>query len=240
MAATALFGLVHSLLASRAAKRKAAELFGPRNRNGLYRVFYLGQSLVTFAGLAAYVYRQPGRELYHVRGPAKLLLRTGQAIAVVHATAAARQVGFVEILGLKSFEAWRRGEPVPPEPEAQGPALAADGAMRATGPFRWSRHPLNLSPTPVFWLNPRMTTNLLAFNLAATLYLIVGSIHEEARLHAAYGDAYEDYPQSGVPFYLPLPRTAIGLLAPPLNGSADALPSTETGAQKLPRRGKTG
>jgi hypothetical protein len=35
-AATAVFGLVHSALASRPAKRAAARTFGERNRNGLY------------------------------------------------------------------------------------------------------------------------------------------------------------------------------------------------------------
>ena len=43
-AATAVFGVAHSVLASRTAKRAAAETFGERNRNGLYRVFYIAQS----------------------------------------------------------------------------------------------------------------------------------------------------------------------------------------------------
>jgi hypothetical protein len=48
-----------------------------------------------------------------------------------------------------------------------------------------------------------MTVKLLAFNLAATVYLIVGSWHEEARLRAAYGRPYERYRDSGTPFYWP-------------------------------------
>lgn len=39
MAATAVFGVIHNSLASRAAKRLVAECFGERNRNGLYRIF---------------------------------------------------------------------------------------------------------------------------------------------------------------------------------------------------------
>jgi hypothetical protein len=55
-----------------------------------------------------------------------------------------------------------------------------------------------------------MTTNLLAFNAAATIYLVVGSLHEEARLRDAYGDDYDAYLNSGVPFYLPAPaRSAL-------------------------------
>jgi protein-S-isoprenylcysteine O-methyltransferase Ste14 len=211
MAATAAFGLVHSALASRAAKRAAARTFGERNRNGLYRVFYIGQSLVTFGLLAAYVRRQPGRELYRVEGPLAFLMHAVQAGAIVYATSAASQVGLRRITGLESLLAWLGDGPVPPEPEAQGPALDGEGRGRAAGPFAWSRHPLNFAPVPVFWLWPRMTTNLLAFNAAATAYLAVGSLHEEARLRDAFGDDYDAYRNSGVPFYLPAPqRSGLG------------------------------
>lgn len=209
-AATAAFGLVHSVLASRTAKRAAARTFGERNRNGLYRVFYIGQSLVTFGMLAAYVRRQPSRELYRVEGPLALLMHAVQAGALTYATSAAGQVGLRRITGLENFLAWLGDGPVPPEPEAQGPALDDEGRRHAAGPFAWSRHPLNFAPLPIFWLWPRMTTNLLAFNAAATIYLVVGSLHEEARLREAYGDGYDAYLNSGVPFYIPAPaRSAL-------------------------------
>jgi hypothetical protein len=83
-AATAAFGVVHSLLASRTAKGAAASRFGERNRNGLYRVFYVGQSLVTFGLLAAYIRRQPSRELYRVEAPLAWLMHAVQAGAVVY------------------------------------------------------------------------------------------------------------------------------------------------------------
>lgn len=204
-AATAVFGMVHSAFASRAAKRAAAATFGERNRNGLYRVFYIGQSLVTFGILAAYIRRQPSRELYRIEGPTAFLIHALQAGAIIYATSAAGQVGFRRITGLESFLAWLGKGAVPPEPEAQGPALDEKGQEHSAGPFAWSRHPLNLAPLPIFWLWPRMTTNLLAFNAAATIYLVVGSLHEEARLREAFGDDYDAYLKSGVPFYFPAP-----------------------------------
>src|SRR3712207_1143588 len=97
--ATAAFGLVHSALASRAAKREAARLFGERNRNGLYRLLYIAQAGVTSAMLATYIRRLPSRELYHVRGPLALLMHGGEAVAVVYAAWAAHQVGIGRILG---------------------------------------------------------------------------------------------------------------------------------------------
>jgi hypothetical protein len=81
-AATAAFGLCHSALASRTAKRAAARTFGERSRNGLYRVFYIGQSFVTFGLIAAYIRRQPSRQLYRTQGPLAFLTHSVQAGAV--------------------------------------------------------------------------------------------------------------------------------------------------------------
>jgi hypothetical protein len=174
MAATAAFGLVHSALASRKAKRYAAGSPAGNSTGSSGR----------WAGL----------------------LHAGQAAALLQAISAARQVGIERILGLESLRCWLGNGPVPPTPEAQGPALDAEGQTHAAGPFAWSRHPLNFAPLPVFWLWPKMTTSLLAFNIAATAYLIVGSLHEESRLREAYGEAYLVYQRSGVPFYLPSPE----------------------------------
>ena len=38
---------------------------------------------------------------------------------------------------------------------------------------------------------------------AATVYFVLGSVHEEARLRADYGPEYRDYQRSGVPFLFP-------------------------------------
>lgn len=170
-----------------------------------YTVFYIAQSAVTFGLLADYIRRQPSRELYRVDGPLALLMHAVQAGAVVYATSAAEQVGIRRIVGLDSLLAWLGDAPVPPEPEAQGPALDDEGQQHTAGPFAWSRHPLNFAPLPILWLWPRMTTSLLAFNTVATIYLVIGSVHEEARLREAFGDDYDAYLGSGVPFYVPAP-----------------------------------
>ena len=63
-----------------------------------------------------------------------------------------------------------------------------------------------------------MTTNLLAFNTAATVYLVIGSLHEESRLREAFGDKYIAYERSDVPFYLPSPdRNAADSMASVVN-----------------------
>ena len=203
--ATAGFAVVHSALASRTAKRTATRILGERNRNGLYRVFFITQSIITFSLLAAYVRTLPTQEFYRIKSPLVWLMYGMQAGALVYTIAAARQVGIMRITGLASFASWLGCGPVPPEPEAQGPALDSAGLVRKSGPFAWSRHPLNMAPLVILWLWPTMTSTLFAFNATATIYLLVGSLHEEARLRAAYGDGYSAYQRSGVPFFFPWP-----------------------------------
>ena len=56
-ASTALVVGIHSVLASKAAKKKASELFGERTRNGLYRPLYNGLAIATFGALGLYALR---------------------------------------------------------------------------------------------------------------------------------------------------------------------------------------
>lgn len=202
--ALALFALVHSALASRAAKDAAARLLGARARDGWYRAFYNAQAVATTGALVAWTFRQPDRTLYRVRGPLAALLRAGQLAGLALGAAAVREIGLARVAGVPNALAHARGMPdVPREPEAQGPAPDAAGRLRTGGPFAWMRHPLNVMPLPVLWLNPHMTVNLAVGAAATTAYLVLGSWHEERRLAARYGTAYEEYRRSGVPFFLP-------------------------------------
>ncbi|MFL6718545.1 MAG: methyltransferase family protein [Burkholderiaceae bacterium] len=207
--ATTAFALVHSALASRVAKRQAARLLGQRQSDAFYRIFFVAQSVLGFASLVAYGARLPRRTLYRVTGPAALLLRAGQAGGLVCLYAAARQPGVAHLAGIRNLRAWRPGLPIPPGPYAQGPERGPDGRLTVTGPYRWSRHPLNFCGIPIFWLTPHMTTRLLAFNLVGTAYFMLGSVHEEARLAAAYGERYRQYQLSDVPFFWPSPARLI-------------------------------
>lgn len=217
MAATTLFAGIHSLLASRAAKRIAAQIFSERQRNALYRPFYNAQAILTFGALALYGTKLPDRELYRASEPLAGLMRLGQLASLLYLIYGARQIGFLKFAGLPNLLALLRGQTsIPREPEGQGPIIDVNGEMKVTGPFRASRHPLNFAMIPALWLMPRMTVNLAAFNCVVTVYLIVGSVHEEERLRAAYGQAYIDYQQSGIHFFVP---SATQLLIPKSNNS---------------------
>jgi protein-S-isoprenylcysteine O-methyltransferase Ste14 len=91
---------------------------------------------------------------------------------------------------------------VRPAPEAQGPPVGADDEVVKAGAFRFSRHPGNLGALGFFLFLPRMTANRAVLLVLVGLYVVLGSLHEEHRLRAAYGAAYERY-RRAVPFLVP-------------------------------------
>jgi hypothetical protein len=204
VAATALVVGIHSVLASKAAKKKANELFGERTRNGLYRPLYNGLAIATFGALGLYALTLPNRELYKIRRPFSWLMHSVQFFFMLYLLYGAKEIGFLRFAGVPNFVALATGQSfVPAEPEGQGPILESSDKMKITGPFRFSRHPLNFGMIPIIWLMPRMTVNLAAFNVITTAYLIVGSLHEEKRLVETYGQAYINYRASEINFFVP-------------------------------------
>ena len=200
----AVWAGVHSLLASRRAKDLAARTAGPRSRDGLYRVAYNAQSLVTVAWAARLLARLPDRGIYRARPPWSWLFRAGQAASLGVLFSGVRVVGVLEFAGAAPL--WRAltGKGSRPEPEAQGPPLGADGELDASGAFRFTRHPGNLGALGFFLLWPRMTVNRATLAALVALYVVLGSMHEERRLRMAYGEAFERY-RRRVPFLIPRP-----------------------------------
>jgi hypothetical protein len=202
--ATALVVGLHSVLASKLAKEKANKLLGERTRNGLYRPLYNGLAIVTFGALGLYGLKMPNRELYRVRGSLSWLMRSVQFFFLLYLLYGAKEVGFLKFAGVPNVVALLTGQTsIPTEPEGQGPILENSRRMKITGPFRLSRHPLNFGMIPIIWLMPRMTLNLAVFNVITTVYLILGSVHEEKRFVETYGQAYSDYQKSQINFFLP-------------------------------------
>jgi protein-S-isoprenylcysteine O-methyltransferase Ste14 len=190
-------------LASLAAKRFAAQLVGERNANGLYRLFFLLQSFILLDIYNRYIFHLPDRPLYSIRGPVGCLIRAAWLANGVMMGVYLLHAGVMRMSGLNDLAALVTGEPVVPRVEAQGPAPTAAGKLRISGLFTWTRNPINFIGLPALWLRPTMTVNRLVSCIWLTIYLVLGSIHEESRRRATYGEFYEEYERSGVPFLVP-------------------------------------
>ena len=180
-----LWAIVHSLLASLAAKGRARRWLGD-GVDRWYRIGYVLFALATFAPIPILALLLPDRTLYIAPAPWRWLMVAGQVGGVIGAAVAILQTGAFRFVGLAQALGER---------EEGGP-------LQVRGLYCYVRHPSYTCSIVVLWLMPVMTANLLVLFLLFTLYFWLGSIHEERRLVAEFGEAYREY-QRHVPRLIP-------------------------------------
>jgi len=188
LAAVALYGTLHSALASHTVKAFVRDRLGAR-ADRWYRVMYNMVAGLTLLPVLAVAALEPGGLLYRAPWPWAAWLVLGQLGA-----------GVVLILGLLQTDVWHfMGL------RQLGTAQAGQGQLVVTGVYRWVRHPLYTAGLLILWLTPLMTSSLLAFNIGLTVYIWIGSRFEERRLAREFGQAYLEY-RRRVPALIPFPR----------------------------------
>jgi protein-S-isoprenylcysteine O-methyltransferase Ste14 len=181
-----VWAAVHSLVASLRVKRWTQQVFGA-SFDRWYRVVYVLFALASFAPLPLLLLALPDRTLYVVPAPWRWLMVVGQVGGAIGAAVAILQTGALRFVGLTQALSGR--------PEEGGP-------LQVRGLYRYVRHPSYFFSLVVIWLTPVMTANLLVLYALFTAYFYIGSIHEESRLVAEFGAAYEEY-QRYVPRLIP-------------------------------------
>jgi protein-S-isoprenylcysteine O-methyltransferase Ste14 len=177
--AMAVYGLVHSLLASWGAKALVETRLGrPVYRRG-YRLFFNLAAVITFLPVLALAAALPDRTIYTIPFPWALLTLAVQGLAALGALYAVWLTGLWNFAGLEQL--FDPGA-------ADRPRVLATGGL-----YRWVRHPIYTCSLLFLWLGPRMSWNMLAFNLGVTLYFVVGALYEERKLVKEFGQTYIDY-----------------------------------------------
>jgi protein-S-isoprenylcysteine O-methyltransferase Ste14 len=183
-----VWALVHSLLASLPCKNWARRVFGA-GVDRWYRLAFNAFAAITILPIFPMLVFLPDRTLYVAPVPWRWLMVGGQVLALAGLAGSFLQTGLLYFLGLSQLF-------------AQQPAQT--GSLEVRGLYCYVRHPIYSFGILLLWLTPAMTVNLLTVYILTTLYFYVGSLHEERRLLAEFGDAYQDYQQQ-VPRLIPRP-----------------------------------
>lgn len=178
--------LLHSLLASLPCKNWFARIGGEQSMRW-YRLAYNAIAVLTLLPLLPLLAVLPDQQLYAVPSPWNWLLYGGQALAALGMLAAVRQTDGAHFLGLRQL-----GNP---QPDAESP-------LTQKGLYAHVRHPIYTFGLLFLWLTPTMTANLLTVYVFWSLYMYIGTFHEEQRLIREFGDAYRKYRQR-VPRLIP-------------------------------------
>lgn len=191
----AFFAVVHSWLAGKSLKQTIRQQVGERAYFGFFRLGYNVLAIVTLAPAFWLILRQPGATIWQVEGVGRYGLLAIQIIGVIGVMISLLQIDTLRFAGIRQvLTYWRGGTlPLPDEP------------LKTHGIYGLVRHPLYLFSLLAIWPMATMTEALLAFNIGATLYFVLGSLVEERRLLAGFDKDYAQY-RKRVPWLIPFLR----------------------------------
>ena len=171
--ALAIWGVVHSFLASHLAK----DLF--RLRTGsmdFYRLAYNLFASVSFLPILYLMTTLPDQPIYQIPVPWSYFMLGGQVFAVLMLMVAFLQTDSLSFVGLRQlFEKEKTG------------------ALVTRGLYRVVRHPLYTFGLLFIWLSSSISQNSLTVYIGATFYTLIGAYFEERKLLRDFGEAYAEY-----------------------------------------------
>ena len=180
------------MTASHTAKAYARKALGDRHADGLYRLLYNIFSILTFAPLMIVVALLPDQPLYRFPNwviPITILI---QAICVIAVLLAVIQVDLWIFVGLRQLLRWLENKNNPESP----------ARLIRSGMFSLMRHPNYFFSLVAIWLTPAMSLNTFTLFVCFTIYFWAGSIFEERKLVAEFGEEYKQH-QRNVPRIVP-------------------------------------
>lgn len=197
-----VWAFVHSITAAAVTKNAFRARFGERFYQGWYRLLYNIVSAISILPILIILWLLvPQVTLWSIPYPWRYLTMIIQGMALIGLAVSLLQTDVWSFVGVRQVVRYFNGAEEPKVPEQ----------FVSTGTYRLVRHPLYFFSLVFIWLNPEMSLGSFLFNSLAALYFWIGSIYEERRLLAAFGDAYEEYRQM-VPRLLPTRLLGRGLV----------------------------
>ena len=188
----ALFGIVHSWLASYRAKLIAQNALGPDLASTIYRAIFNVLAVLSLAPSLYLVVALPDRELYRFPEPLNFIALLIQGLAALGVIYAVYQLDVWFFAGVRQLL----------DRKTKAIDSTSTAHLVTNGLHRYVRHPLYTMSLIFLYFSTPMTLNRLILIVGFTLYFYLGSIFEERKLVREFGDAYRQY-QRDVPRLIP-------------------------------------
>lgn len=170
---------VHSALISRSTTEHLRQKLGDRIR--FHRMAYNLLALMTLIPIVLYKRSLAGPLIFQWTGPAVALQVFLVIVSLALFVAGARHYDGLTFLGLRQIGIGGRRS-----------LLTASGELERDGILAVTRHPWYLGAILILWTRNLWLPTLIT-NMILSAYLIVGTILEERKLVAEFGDEYRRY-----------------------------------------------
>ena len=187
----AVFGYIHSLLASERIKFQFKKSFG--DLIAFYRLLY-NLSAIVFLYLIYLISPKPHIKIYDFQNPYDIIILIPQFLSLAGIIWAFRYICFKEFLGLDQINRFFE--------KRYTTELDEEFTLRIEGPYKYSRHPVYFFSITFLLFRPTMDLFYLTFFICIVAYFYIGSYYEEKKLVRQFGEIYEDY-RKEVPRIIP-------------------------------------
>jgi len=188
----ALYGIIHSILASKKVKIQFKKTFG--ELIAFYRLLYNVFALGTFY-LIYEILPKPHLIIYDLPNPYDLLVLIPQFLSLAGLFWAFKYICFTEFIGLDQIKRYFE--------KNYTSELDEELTLLIKGPYKYSRHPVYFFSIMFLLFRPTMDLFYLTFFICIVAYFYIGAYYEEIKLTGHFGDIYSDYKKS-VPRIFPV------------------------------------
>ncbi len=178
----ALFGYIHSLLASIKIKVWIKKRFG--ELISFYRLLYNIFGLVSLY-IIYLLSPKPHVTIYDLPNPYDLIILIPQFLSFAGLFWAFRYICFREFLGIDQIKRYFE--------KNYSTELDEEYTLRIEGPYKYTRHPVYFFSITFLLFRPVMDLFYLTFFVCIVAYFYIGSYYEEKKLVKQFGDIYKEY-----------------------------------------------
>ena len=176
--ALAIWGIIHSILASNFAK----DMLGGVS---FYRLGYNIFAVISFLPVLYLMSTLSDKPAYQIPAPWRFVMLGGQMLAALMVFVAFLQTDSLAFVGLRQL--FEKEKP---------------NGLVTRGLYRVVRHPLYTFSLLFIWLSPTVSQNSLTVYIGATIYTLIGAFFEERKLLRDFGEEYAAYKQK-TPMLIP-------------------------------------